>query len=87
MKEPLYSSIILKSDDMTLTLYQGKPFKKVLLLNTMHRAVAIEKEKKKLPGSVIYYNTTKSGVDNVDQIARLSTSRGSCWLWSVQVFL
>ena len=54
MKEPLYFSIIVKSNDITLTIYQGKPSKNVLILSTMHRTVAIKKEKKKLTESVIY---------------------------------
>ena len=70
MKEPLYSFIILKSDDMTLTVYQEKPSKNVFILSTMYRTVVIEKEKKKLLKSMIYYNT-KTGVENVDEMARL----------------
>ena len=55
---------------MTLTVYQEKPSKNVFILSTMYRTVVIEKEKKKLLKSMIYYNT-KTGVENVDEMARL----------------
>ena len=87
MKQPLYHSIILKSDDMILTLYQGKPSNNILILSTMHRSVdRTEKEKNKLPESVIYYNNTIINVDNVDQLPRLYNSKVSYRSWPVQVF-
>ena len=51
MKAPLHSTKILRNNNMTLTVYQGKTKKK-----TVHRTVKIYEEGKKLPESVKYYN-------------------------------
>ena len=85
-KKPLYSSTILKSNNMTLTVYQSKPSKNVLVLSTVHRSVAIAEGKKKLPETIVYYNATKYGVDVLDQMARLYTSKVSSRRWPLQVF-
>lgn len=85
-KQPLYSSCFLKSDDMLLTVYQGKPSKNVLVLSTVHRTAEVTDDRKKLPEPVKYYNATKSGVDNIDQMARLYSTKVSCRRWPLQVF-
>ena len=64
-----YCSHILKTDKCTLTVYQSKPNKNVLVLSSMHRNVAVDNEKKRLPETVAYYNETKYGVDVLDQMA------------------
>lgn len=48
MKDELYSTKVYKHDEMTLTVYQGKPNKNVLILSTMHKNVAISDNAKKL---------------------------------------
>ena len=77
MKLPLYSTRIFKNEGLTLTVYQGKPSKNVLVLSSVHKAVPIWDTPKKLPESVVYYNHTKSQGDNIDQIARCTRRR---WL-------
>ena len=52
----------------------------------MHGSVTISDTRKKLPESVTYYNKTKSGVDNIDQMARLYTSNEAPRRWPLQVF-
>ena len=54
---------------MTLTVYQGKTNKKVMLLSTVHKNVTISEDGKKIPEYVKYYDETKYGVDVIDQIA------------------
>ena len=86
MKLPLYSTRIFKNEGITLTVYQGKPSKNVLVLSSVHKAVPISDTPKKLPESVVYYNHTKSGVDNIDQMARLYTTKVASRRWPLQVF-
>ena len=85
-KESLYSSKILRHGNSTLTVYQGKRKKNVLLLSTVHQHVAIAGGTKQLPETVEYYNSTKYGVDILDQMARKYTSKVSSRRWPLQVF-
>ncbi|XP_066943494.1 piggyBac transposable element-derived protein 4-like [Macrobrachium rosenbergii] len=48
-KAPLHSTKILKNNNMTLTVYQGKTNKNVLLLSTVHKNVSVSEEGKKFP--------------------------------------
>ena len=86
IKLPLYSTRIFKNEELTLTVYQGKPSKNLLVLSSVHRSVAISYTPKKLPESVIYYNKTKSGVDNIDQMAHLYTTKVASRRWPLQIF-
>ena len=86
IKLPLYSTRILKNEKLTLTVYQGKPSKNVFVLSSVHRSVAISDIPKKLPESVTYYNNTKSGVDNIDQVALFCTTKVASRRWPLQVF-
>ena len=85
-KQALYSSTFLKSDNMLLTVYQGKPSKSVLVLSTVHKTGYVSDGRKKLPEPIEYYNATKSGVDNIDQMARLYSTKVACRRWPLQVF-
>ena len=75
MKLPLYSTRIFKNEGLTLTVYQGKPSKNVLVLSSVHKEAPISDTHKKLPESVVYYNHTKCGVDNIDHMALLNTTK------------
>ncbi|XP_066961886.1 piggyBac transposable element-derived protein 4-like [Macrobrachium rosenbergii] len=85
-KAPLHSTKILKNNNMTLTVYQGKTNKNVLLLSTVHKNVSVSEEGKKIPDSVKYYNETKYGVDIIDQMARLYSTKVSSRRWPLQMF-
>ena len=86
-KENLYSSMILKHDkSTTLTVYQGKKNKNVLLLSTVHQNVQISDGRKKLPESIQYYNETKCGVDVLDQMARSYFAKVPSRRWPLLVF-
>ena len=54
IKLPLYSTRIIKNEELTLTVYQGKPLKNVFILSSVHRFVAILDTPKKLPESATY---------------------------------
>lgn len=82
----LHSTKLFKSCDMSLTVYQGKKSKHVLLLSTMHPSVDVIEEGKKIPETIAYYNKTKCGVDVVDQMARKYTVRAGTRRWPVHTF-
>ncbi|KAJ4945510.1 hypothetical protein JOQ06_023194 [Pogonophryne albipinna] len=62
-RSELFSTKVLKSDKMVLSVYQCKPRRNVTILSTQHQHVAISTEKKKKPETVEYYNHSKVGVD------------------------
>ena len=57
-----------------------------MLLSTVHKNVTISEEGKKLPESVKYYNETKYGVDVIDQMARIYSTKVSFRRWPLQMF-
>lgn len=73
-------------NDITLTDYQGKKNKNVLLLSSLHNSVSIENSEKKKPETITYYNQTKYGVDIVDQMIRLYTTKSGSRRWPMHVF-
>lgn len=86
LKAPLHETTVLKNKNLTLTVYQAKPSKNVLLLSSVHTNVSISTGPKKTPESIEYYNQTKYGVDVVDQMARLYSTKVSSRRWPLQVF-
>ena len=86
MKAAIHSSTIFKSNNMTRTVYQGKCYKNVILLSTVHKSVSFSDGRKKLLDSIQYYNSTKYGVDILDQKARLYTTKVASRRWPLQVF-
>lgn len=81
-----FSTKLYRSENCTLTIYKSKPNKKVLLLSTKHKNITIEKNKKLVPETVTYYNSTKYGVDVLDQMARKYSVKASSRRWPLQVF-
>lgn len=86
LKAPLHENTVLKNTNLTLTVYQAKPSKNVLLLSSVHTDLLISTGPKKTPETVEYYNQTKYGVDVVDQMARLYSTKVSSRRWPLQVF-
>ena len=62
---------------VTLVSFTPKKNKSVVLLSTMHHDVSVDTETKK-PEIVHFYNSTKGGVDTVDQLCGVS-SRTRRW--------
>ena len=87
MKENLYSIKVFKHDGCTLTVYQGETTKNVSLLSTMHATVDTGDDRKSKPENVKFYNSTKFGVDLLDQMARKYTVNAASRRWPVQSFL
>lgn len=85
-KATLYDTKLLKKDSVTLTVYQGKAKKNVLVMSTLHPSISIAETEKKVPEPVQFYNSTKYGVDVVDQMARQYSTRSGTRRWPVHVF-
>ena len=85
-KEPLYSTTLYKSGDVTMTIYKGKTKKNVAILSTLHQNIAIADNAEKTPESVKAYNDTKYGVDIVDQMARKYTVKTFSKRWPIHSF-
>ncbi|KAM9344037.1 uncharacterized protein KZ484_016419 [Pholidichthys leucotaenia] len=82
----LFSTKVLKHEYATLTVYQGKRRRSVLLLSTLHQTVAIGSDQKRKPETVTFYNVTKAGVATLVQMARLYSVKGATRRWQVAVF-
>ncbi|XP_066970873.1 piggyBac transposable element-derived protein 4-like isoform X3 [Macrobrachium rosenbergii] len=83
-----YTSLFGFQKDVTLTSYVPKKGKNVVLLSTMHHDAAIDestKEKRK-PEIITFYNSTKGGVDTVDQLCSIYNVSRNTRRWPVTVF-
>ena len=82
-KQQLHDITLFKtttsSTSATLTCYQCKKSKSVMILSTLHAYVAVSSEKnpKKKPETVLFYNKTKAGVDVVEQMTRKYTVKAA----------
>lgn len=85
-QRPLFTTKVLKSENATLTVYQGKAKKNVCILSTVHTDVAITSGQKAKPETVTYYNRTKVVVDVLDQMARKYSVKAPTRRWPVAVF-
>ncbi|KAJ8333915.1 hypothetical protein SKAU_G00412340 [Synaphobranchus kaupii] len=85
-KAERYSMNVMKKRPVTLTIYQGKPSKNDCIMSTMNPTVTTGTDPKRKPETVEYYNSTKFGVDIMDQMARNYTARGATRRWPVAVF-
>ena len=53
---------------------------------SLHQSVGIQDNPKKIPETVEFYNSTKFGVDVLDQMARQYSVKAASRRWPVQVF-
>ena len=74
------SSLFGFSDQLTLVSYAPKEKQAVLVLSTMHHG---DTQK---PEIILNYNSAKSGVDNLDHLATMYTSRRKVNRWPVALF-
>ena len=82
-----YSTRLLKHEDFTLTIYRCKPSKNVVIMSSLHNFVDIATEQvKKLPETVSFYNSTKYGVDVLDQMCRKYSVKAASRRWPVHVW-
>ncbi|XP_042610404.1 uncharacterized protein LOC122143866 [Cyprinus carpio] len=65
----------IKACLLTLTAYAPKRKKTVYILSSMHSVIQTDNTTKRKPNTVTLYNTTKCGVDVMDQMVREYTVR------------
>lgn len=70
----------------TLTVYMPRWKKKVYVLSTMHSVVQTDSTTGK-PSTIMLYNTTKCGVDMMDQMVRDYTVRTGTRRWPIAVLI
>ena len=66
--------------------YQTKEKKTVCLLSTIHSTPDVEEGGKKKPAMILFYNKNKVGVDSVDQMLRLYSTRSASRRWPLAVW-
>jgi hypothetical protein len=69
-----------------LVRYQTKKKKSVLLLSTMHRGSVRQPDKKLKPATILFYNSNKCGVDMLDSMARMHSTKSPMRRWPMAVF-
>jgi len=75
-KREVYSSIFGHQEPLTVLSYVPKKGKAVILLSSMHRDAEISDRTDKKPQIIMDYNSTKGGVDTLDQmVSKFSTKR------------
>ena len=85
-KLPLYQSKILQNDGNSLTIYQSKKDKKpVIVLSSLHPNVEISSDHKHKPETILFYNSTKYGVDALDQMCKMYTVKLPSRRWRMNV--
>lgn len=84
----LYSSTFVFSevDRMLLVSYKAKPSKTILLLSSQHQVASVSEQKKKKPNVIEYYNSTKGGVDAMDERVGTYTTKYATRRWPAVVF-
>ncbi|GFT90435.1 DDE_Tnp_1_7 domain-containing protein [Trichonephila clavipes] len=83
VKMPLYNTLLQEHDDITLTVYQGKTSKNVLLFSSLHPTVDIgNNHRKMLPETISFYNSKTFGAD---QMSRKYSVKAGSRRWSVHV--
>ena len=84
----LYSSLFAYTieDSVQLVSYKAKTSKAVLLLSSEHKTPDISDDQKKKPDVVLFYNSTKGGVDSVDERISTYSVKYRSKRWHVTVF-
>ncbi|XP_046397016.1 piggyBac transposable element-derived protein 4-like [Ischnura elegans] len=83
-----YSSIFLFRKNMTLMSYIPKKKKNVLMISSMHSDISIDPTtgEKKKPEMISFYNSTKGGVDTVDEMCATYSVARNTRRWPMVVF-
>jgi len=87
-KLPTHESVFFSTNNNSLNLvkYQAKPKKTVVMMSTLHRGAECQTDGKKKPESVLFYNENKCGVDVLDAMCKLMSTKASCRRWPLAVF-
>ena len=76
----VHNSLFGFNDQMTLVSYVPKPNKYVVALSSMHHDVSVAGEVH-TRDIILHYNVTKSGVDNLDHLSNMYTTRRKVNRW------
>lgn len=82
----LYDTKFYESGDLHLTRYQAKRNKTVNILSTTHSGSTCDPDGKKKPDTIHFYNENKVGVDILDSMARMLSTKAGCRRWPLAVF-
>ena len=87
-KRDIFPSLYGFADDLTLVLYVPQKNKAVLLVSSMHPDNSINPltNESKKPSLITFYNSTKSGVNIVDQLCRNYTVQRKTSRWLMVIF-
>ncbi|XP_059411398.1 uncharacterized protein LOC132144849 [Carassius carassius] len=80
------NSTVFSTTAATLTAYAPKRKKTVYILSSMHSVIQTDNTTKRKPNTVTLYNTTKCGMDVIDQMVREYTVRTGTRRWPVAMF-
>ncbi|KAF0299089.1 PiggyBac transposable element-derived protein 4 [Amphibalanus amphitrite] len=83
-----YSTQFYWSDGIMMASYNKKRGKNVLMLSTQHDQPLVDAGAagKKKPEMMLYYNSTKGGIDTIDQMLDTYTCRVSTRRWPMAIF-
>ncbi|CAM4732750.1 unnamed protein product [Leuciscus chuanchicus] len=81
-----FTTQVFSTTAATLTAYAAKRKKTVYILSSMHSMIQTENTTNRKPNTITLYNTTKCGVDVMDQMVREYTVRTGTRRWPVAVF-
>lgn len=84
-RENIPSSAFAFTEDKTLVSFKPKKNKCVLLLSTMHDRDDVDEHSGK-PEIVLFYNSTKGGVDTFDQLCHSKTVARKTQRWPLRIF-
>jgi hypothetical protein len=85
--EPVFASKLLVCDSgCTLTICKCKPSKIVCLLSTLHDRIPVQADGKRKPDTILVYNKGKCGVDSVDQMCKMYSTKAGSRRWPLAVF-
>ena len=80
------SSLICHRNDVQLASFCPKPKKVVLVASSQHRQPMVDSVSKK-PEVVLYYNSTKGGIDVCDAIVESTICKAALRRWPTRVLL
>jgi hypothetical protein len=85
-RRELYSSVFGHQEQLTLLSYVPKKGKAVILLSTMHRDAEISHRPDKKPQIILDYNSSKGGVDTLDQMVSTFSTKRMTRRWPMVLF-
>ncbi|CAJ1078484.1 piggyBac transposable element-derived protein 3-like isoform X2 [Xyrichtys novacula] len=81
-----FTTQVFSTTGAILTVYAPKQEKTVYVFSSMHSVVQTENTTKRKPNTITLYNTTKCGMDLMDQMVREFTVHTGTQRWPVAVF-